>query len=196
MRKVTKNDEEKVVDIITATFLENPGVNWLLRKGGSKEKKVRTLAAYAFIKAFLRDGVYLSSNEKGVALCYKYNLKIFSLKEFLYELKFALFAIDLRRVRKVLQREAYRKSIRPLSGEYLYFWFFGVLPGGEGAAYELGRAIFKKAQVEKTPIYLETAMERNQRIYERFGFRTYHYWEDKKENIQFWFMKWEVPCTS
>jgi hypothetical protein len=136
LRKVTKNDEEKVVGIITATFLENPGVNWLLRKGGSKEKKVRTLAAYAFIKAFLRDGVYLSSNEKGVALCYKYNLKIFSLKEFLYELKFALFAIDLRRVRKVLQREAYRKSIRPLSGEYLYFWFFGVLPGGEGAAYE------------------------------------------------------------
>ena len=56
-------------------------------------------------------------------------------------------------------------------------------------------AVFRQAIKENIPIYLETAVRRNKQVYERYGFKTYHYWEEKDENIQFWFMKWEPLNT-
>ena len=79
-----------VADIIVHTFHANPGVN--------HDRKIRRLADYAFMKAFVRDGL---------------------------------------------------------------------------------------------PVYLETAMDRNRAVYERYGFETYHFWEDREKNIRFWFMKLE-----
>jgi hypothetical protein len=57
----------RAVDIITGTFNMNPGVSRMLRKGGDHSRKTRRIAAYAFIKAFLRNGVFISSKELGVA---------------------------------------------------------------------------------------------------------------------------------
>ena len=191
MRKAAIADREKVVKIISITFETNPGVNWLIKKSGNHSKQVRRLATYAFFKAYLRDGAFLSANEKGAALCYPFNRRVFSIRELLYQLKFALFSLNMWRIPRVLKRESYRKKQRPASGDYLYFWFLGVLPGGEGAVFELRDGIFQLARQENLPIYLETAMERTKTVYERYGFKTFHYWEDKAENIQFWFMKWE-----
>ena len=64
-------------------------------------------------------------------------------------------------------------------------------PGVGGAVFELRDAIFEMATQVNLPIYLETAIERNKVAYERYGFETFHYWEDPAENIKFWFMKWE-----
>lgn len=149
------------------------------------------MMTYAFIKALIRDGVFISSNEKGVALCFKYNFQKFSLSEILYAMKFALTSLNFMHITKILKREAYRERMRPASGEYLYFWFFGVLRDGGCAAFELYHEILNLAESIKMPVYLETALERNHRIYERFGFKTFHYWEVPEEGIQFWFMKWE-----
>ena len=52
-------------------------------------------------------------------------------------------------------------------------------------------AIFELATELNLPIYLETAMERTKVAYERYGFETFHYWEDPSGNIKFWFMKWD-----
>jgi len=191
MKPATRSDKNLVVAIITDTFEKNPGVNWLLRTSGNRRKKIKRLAEFAFIKALDRNGVFISSNRKGVAICYPFNQNKFSLIEMFYELRFALSSIKLSRLPEVLKREAYRKKQRPTSGKYLYFWFLGVLPGGDKAAYELKDAIFDYAQKVNLPIYLETAMERNKIIYERYGFQTFHYWNDEKENIRFWFLKWD-----
>ncbi len=191
MRKATKADMNIVVDIITTTFAKNPGVNWMLKKKSDSAKQIKRLAQYAFIKSYLRDEVYISSNEKGVALCYKFNRKRFSLIELWYQIKFAFTSINFFKLPKVLKRESYRRKIRPNSGKYLYFWFLGVLPEGKGAGIELKNSIFQDAIKHNLSIYLETSLKRNQKIYERIGFTTYNYWENKPENIQFWFMKWE-----
>ena len=146
MRLAKSSDKELVVKIITKTFDKNPGVNWLLRKEGNHKKQIQRLVNYVFIKAFLRNGVYISSNEKGVAVCYRFNNTKFSITEIFYQLRFALTSINLTRLVKVMKRESFRKSKRPSSGEYLYFWFLGVLPGGEKAVFELKDTIFKKAK--------------------------------------------------
>ena len=191
MRKASLAEKDKVIDIISSTFDTNPGVNWLIKKRGRQKKKIYRLASYAFYKSYLREGAFISSNEKGVALCYKFNYQVFSIREVIYLLWFALFSINPSRIPKVLKRESYRRSKRPESGDYLYFWFLGVIPDGRGAVYELRDAIFELATEFKLPIYLETAMERTKAAYERYGFETFHYWEDPAENIKFWFMKWD-----
>ena len=78
----------------------------------------------------------------------------------------------------------------------MYFWFLGVLPGARGSVFELGWSVVDEAKRLNMPIYLETAMERNKAAYERYGCKTYHYWEDPKRNIRFWFMKREADATN
>jgi hypothetical protein len=191
MRKARFAEKDKVIDIISSTFETNPGVNWIINKRGNHKKKIHRLASYAFLKSFLREGAFISSNENGIALCYRFNYQVFSIREVIFQLRFALLSINPWRILKVLKRESYRKSKRPDSGNYLYFWFLGVLPGGEGAVFELRDGIFELATQENLPIYLETAMERTKLAYEWYGFETFHYWEVPAENIKFWFMKWE-----
>ncbi|MFZ9660898.1 MAG: hypothetical protein ACO29O_03390 [Chitinophagaceae bacterium] len=191
MRNATWKDRELVVDIILKTFNENPGVLWMFRKNCDKAICLKRLAEYAFIKSLNRNGVFISANEKGVAFCYQWDLKIFSLKELIMELKFAITCIGIFNLRKVLQREAIRKSIRPSDGKYLYFWFFGVASGGDRAAWELKDGLREWAKELNYPIYLETAVERNVWVYQRIGFKTYHEWHDEQKQIHFWFMKWE-----
>ncbi len=135
MRKARIAEKDKVIDVISSTFETNPGVNWLIKKRGNHKKNIHRLASYAFLKSFLREGVYISSNEKDGALCYRFNYQVFSIREVIYQLRFALFSINPWRIPKVIIRESYRKSKRPDSGNYLYFWFLGVVPGGGGAVY-------------------------------------------------------------
>jgi len=190
MRLAQPTDKHKVVDIIVTTFSQNPGVNWLLKKQGNHTKKLKRLAEFVFIKALKREGVFLSSNEKGVAICYQFNKMSFSLSEIYHELRFVITSVSLFRLHKVLKSESYRKKSRPGDGNYLYFWFLGVMDGGEKAVFELRDGIFKLAEEKGLPIYLETAVERNKVAYERYGFETYHIWTDEKEDIKFWFMRW------
>lgn len=191
MRQARKEDLKLVVDIITKTFESNPGVNWLLGNKGNVIRKIKKLAAFAFVKSQIRGGAYISKNNKGVALCYQFNLKKRSIIEKYYEVRFAITSIPLKRLPQVLKREAFRNSIRPASGAYLYFWFLGVDKGGREAVYELRDGVFNEAKKKKLPIYLETSVDRNKKAYERFGFETYYFWEDVEANIKFWFMKWE-----
>lgn len=191
MRTANRSDMDLVVNIIAETFDTNPAVDWLIKKGRSRKKHLRSLAKYAFIKSWKRSGAFISTNEKGVALCYRFNNHKFSLTELWYQLRFAFTSIDMIRLPGVLKREAYRTHVRPASGAYYYFWFLSVLPEGRGAGFELKNAIFQQAAKEGLPVYLETSLQRNQKIYEHLGFKTYHFWEDEKQGIRFWFLKWE-----
>ncbi|MFN8239385.1 MAG: hypothetical protein U0X39_01380 [Bacteroidales bacterium] len=191
MRKATKSDKKLVVDILTKTFDKNPGLNWMFRKRMNHQKALRRISTYAFSRALARDGVYISSNEMGVALCFRFNERVFSLGEFIHMVWYGLTCIRLDRIPKVLGHEAYRAGIRPASGDYLYFWFFGVLHEGKEAGFELKNAIFNKSIEDNIPIFVETTLERNVIVYERYGFKRYHYWEDKKDFLQMWFLKWD-----
>ena len=191
MRRGLKSDRDLVMEIITDAFEDNPGVNWLIRGGRGKRRRIRRLSRFAFEKSLNRDGVFVSDNERGVALCYVEDGSGLSFKELLLQIKFALLSIRWDRLRSSSEREKYRKSIRLTGEPYLYFWFLGVLKDGRGAIYDLKDGIFEEAQARGLPIYIETAMERNKVAYERYGFKAYHHWKDDDRDIEFWFMKWE-----
>ena len=90
-----------------------------------------------------------------------------------------------------MKREAYIKKLRHKSGNFLYFWFLGVQKEGinKGAVVELKEAIYKEAANQKLPIFLETSVPKNQRVYQRFGFEIYHTWDNKEEGIKIWCMR-------
>lgn len=193
MKKATKKDKARVLKILTKTFDEVQGIKWLVKCDYKKEQRLKALAEYAFEKSFARNGVFLSDDETGVALCYRNRAKINLLKDFLNEAKLIIKALSIWRIPEILQRESYRQNMRPQNRDYYYFWMLGVLDEGKGksAARELKNAIIQKADAEGLPIYAETSIERNCKVYEWGGFNLYHYWEVKEKEIRLWFLKRE-----
>jgi ribosomal protein S18 acetylase RimI-like enzyme len=155
--------------------------------------RIRELALYAFNTAFIRDGIFISSDEKGVALCYRYNKKRDTFLDYCYKLRLGVKAIGITRILRVLKRQAYIRKIRPKSGNYLYFWFFAVKKEGRGreSASELAHYFFDESRKQHLAIYAETTIKRISILYKRFGFETYHYWDNEGKGIKIWFMKRE-----
>lgn len=189
MKPSTLEDQAKSVRIITDTFMANPSVNVVIGTQGNRKRKIERMADYTFIKALNRKGAYISSNDMGTALFFRSDIKVFSLKELYYEVRFAL-SIPVKKVFQTLKRESYLKKHRAYTN-YYYFWFLGVQKGGKDAGFELKNVAFEKAQEAQLPILLETSVLRNAKVYERYGFETYHVWSDEANDIKVWFMKWE-----
>lgn len=194
MRKANISDEKLIIEIISESFILNPSVLSVIKNDNKKKQRIAELAKYAFRTAVRREGVYVSSDNEGVAICYKYNAKKESLIDYWNQLNLVVKSIGINRVFKILKREGYVKKLRPVSGEYFYFWFFGVTNKGKGkdAAMELKDAIIKESLNKKLPIYLETSVEKNKSVYERYGFEVYHKWKNDSENMTLWFMRKEI----
>ncbi len=191
MLLVEKKHKKKITQIITEAFEANPSVNWVVKNDHKKEQRIRALAEYSFDTAFRRNGVFVSDNLEGVALCYKYNFRKESLADYYAQLKLLFKSIGVTRVFEVLNRQAYISKHRPKDGYFLYFWFFGVSNKGRGshAAKQLKDEIFNLSKETNLPIYLETSVEKNKKVYERYGFDTYHVWHYEKKGIDLHFMK-------
>ena len=173
-----KSERQLVRDIITDSFLGNPSVMDAVGNSGNTTQKISALADYAYKTCKRRNGVFLSSDSNGVALCYRYNSHKESISDYWNQFLLVIQCTGLRKALKLLKKDGYIKLQRPADGDFLYFWFFGVSATGrgQGAALELKDQIFEMARADQLPIYLETSVERNKRIYERYGFRVYHFW--------------------
>lgn len=183
----SKKDKKDSVRIIADTFDANPSVNIVIGDGGIRTKKISRLADYAFIKALNRRGAYLSDNRMATALIFHSKSKSFSLKEIDLEVRFAL-SIPPKKVIQTLKREAYLKKHRT-EDDHLYFWFLGAQKGAGHAAFELKDYLFELSKKEDLAIFLETSVPRNKVVYERYGFETYHTWEDSGGGKPLWFMR-------
>ena len=192
MRLAEWKDRKDIIDIIASRFEDTPGTIWIVRKNANKHKALRCLARYVFIKSYNRDGAWISDNNMGMALCYRYNKKSISLREIWCLLKFTLLYGSLGKIKDFIYRESYRNNKRPPDGNYLYWWFFGVKKGGGRAGFEISKEILEYSEREMLPIYLETTIEKNMKVYKRYGYEMYHYWEEPEKDIRFWFMKREI----
>ncbi|NQY08785.1 MAG: hypothetical protein HRT71_04625 [Flavobacteriales bacterium] len=187
MIRETEKDKIDSVSIIADAFDANPSVNLVIGDKGSRSKKINRLAEYAFIKALNREGAFLSDNKMGTALCYRSNVGASDFKEFISEMRFAL-SIPVLNVIRTLKREGYLSKNR-FGREHFYFWFLGVQKGGGKAGFELKDHLFLLADKEQLSILMETSVERNKVIYERYGFKVYHEWTEFSADKTLWFMK-------
>jgi hypothetical protein len=193
MRIATIKDKHTVVKIIQESFENNPSVDWVISTQKSKKKALTVLAEYAFNVGLRRKGVYLSSDNEATAICYRHSNKINPFFDILYKLHLLFGAIGFKNLKNVRHRQKYIKSKKPQQNDYLYFWFFGASNNGKGkgSAYDLQKHLFRMADANKLPIFLETSIRKNRVVYERYGFEVHHTWHVQSENIDMWFMKRE-----
>ncbi|MBU6206031.1 MAG: GNAT family N-acetyltransferase [Bacteroidetes bacterium] len=191
MRQATNQDKEKVIDIISEAFKDNARVNWVVKQDGKKQQRIRELIRYAFETVFPRNGVFISSNEKAVALCYRMNLKPNSLYDYYIKLRLGIKSMSPERISYVMKRQSAISAQRPSDGNYFYFWFLAVEKEerGRGAGWELSHHMFEMSRKEKIPILAETSDERTCRIYQRFGFTLYNTFE--KYHIKIYLLMWK-----
>ncbi|MFM2206170.1 MAG: hypothetical protein RL213_145 [Bacteroidota bacterium] len=191
MRKARKEELGAAVNLIAATFADNPALDWMIRSGGDRTRRLRHFAAYAVRYAWIRDGVWLSENGKAVALAFRSDSGRFDFLALFLWLRLGITTLRLNRVPALLKREKYRKSVRP-SHPYFYIWFMGALPDSRRAAFEFKSGLLDVAAREGLDVYLETSVPRNKTVFERVGFRTYHHWKSPEGDLEFWFMRWLV----
>lgn len=191
MRSCTKADKDKVVKIIAESFDTNPSVNRVIKNDHKRKERIKALAGYSFKTALSRDGAYFSSDEQGVALCYQYNIKKEGLSDYWNQFLLVFRVIGFSRVMSIMKRDAFLKSQRPKNGNYLYFWFLGITDKGKGgiAIRELKEAVFSESKKKQLPIYLETSVPKNKRVYERYEFITYNEWKDPETGDVIWLMR-------
>ena len=189
--KATKADREQVVQIIYQSLANIPSANWVAGSSKNKNKRFRAFAEYMFDVSIGKNGVYLSSCKKGVLLMFHSQAEVGKLKMLYYQLKVINKFIGYSRLVSIFKREKYIKTIRSLENDYLYVWFFAVEPSmrGKGAGIELKNIIFEESKHSGLPVFVETTIEQNKKVYERYGFAPYHNWVSEKFNFITWFMK-------
>lgn len=191
MKKAIKTDKALVIDILSQSFLENPTLNFMVGISKHRKKRIRAIAEYAFDYGLRREGVFLSDNNNGAAICYKFNSRKTDVSDLVLLCKMIWSGLDFHKFFDIQNHVKQIRDQRPPSGDYLYFWFFGVDPHEypRVSARELYREIFMRSRKKQLDIFAETTIYRNKLIYERFGFETYHTWYNPKNGITVWFMK-------
>ncbi|MBL7818353.1 MAG: hypothetical protein JNL70_25300 [Saprospiraceae bacterium] len=190
MRAATKQDKILVERIIAESFKDNPNVNYMLRPIAPKEKTIKRLADYAFDFAFKRNSLFISSDGKGLIVCCQEPIQM-DWQDYLNLGKLIISALNIRQLGNILNRNAYINSIRPHDEKAIYIWCLALQDNGKTnrTAVEIKNFIFEKAKAAQAPIYVETALWKNKIAYERFGFKTYHYWESASFRLKTWFLK-------
>lgn len=189
MRKAQWSDKKEFLRIITESYRDNPSVLWVLKKDHKIEKRLAVLAEYCWKEGMYQDGIYFSKNGDGIAIFYSLQEKKTGIKSLFRQLNLVVRAIGLSRLRTVLRRDSYIAKNRS-SKEALYFWMYAVDPQSRDglAAREMKDFAFQMAKEKQLPILAETSVPQNKKVYERFGFQTYHQWEDTKSDMVTWFM--------
>lgn len=188
LQEVTSSQAPKVIRILTESFQTNPSALWVIKQDNKVQERMKALIEYAVKTGIQNEGVFLSDDESAAAICFKEPAKS-SLSSYWDQLQLIRKAIGLSRVSQVLKREGYLKKHRPKE-QHLNFWFLGVDParkGGNGV-HDLRRCIFKLSEEQNLPILIETSVERNKQVYERFGFHVYYTWRPSAD-YTLWFMK-------
>ena len=188
---VTRKDKTTIIDIISRSMYFLQGIKWIIGDNpNAQNKKMTRLAEYIFETGYSKNGIYLSSDRKGVAIMYPIKSKHVNFRSFWNKVKLIFLCIGVNRIKEMYLRELYLKQHRPSEEDFLYFWVYSVLPEsrGSGTALELKNIIFSEAHKLNLPIYLETSRLLNKRVYERYGFQVYHEWHIPKRNLTIWFM--------
>lgn len=168
-------------------------MEWVIGHARNREKAYKALAEYLYDFHRIMDGVHVSSDGTGLMLMYDARRRPPILKAFALRLKLLFRCVGLRRALPVLRRASYIRAHHPKDGRYLHCQYFGVMPGtrGQGAAIELKNLLEQKSRELDVPVYLETTQEKNRKVYERYGFKTFHEFVFGNSEFTTWMMKRE-----
>ncbi|WP_432264637.1 hypothetical protein [Autumnicola musiva] len=154
----------------------------IVKKGKDREYRFRYLATHMVEKAIEKDALIISENRKGIAILFKTSKKDDSFwKDLWTQIGLVWNVTGVKNAYSILKNQNYIKKQRPQKSEYLYCWFWGILPDSRGADTQVGKSMkdefYRQAREYKIPLYAETRMKKNAIVYQRFGFELFHTWQ-------------------
>lgn len=169
--ELTKEQKERVIDILYKSFKENGSTNFVVKQDKKKEGRIRTLIEYSYAKGEEQGRIYLSADGNACAIVLFPEKEKTSVKGIYWTLKLLFGSIGLSRVGKISSREKLIKKNHP-KHDFVHLWYIGVNPEhqGKGLGTELMSKIIADSQEQQKPIFLETSNEKNFPFYERLGF--------------------------
>jgi len=174
MRRASDKDRQAAVDILAESFTDNRSVNYVVRQGEKRKKRIRGLMEYSFDVCQAFGEVWMSDDGQACALILLPDKKTVSIRTLLWDMKLATSVIGLRKVQAVMDRERKIKSFHPQE-PICYLWFIGVDPQYQhkGIGSALIQEVIKECEQKRRPIYLETSVARNLPWYQKFGFEIF-----------------------
>ncbi|MDH5365830.1 MAG: hypothetical protein OEW67_02530 [Cyclobacteriaceae bacterium] len=190
MLKVTKNNQQKALQILVTAFKDNPGALWVIKKDKKILNRLQVLCKYCLSTSMQKKGAFITLDEKGIALIYKNWLKQNSIKKLLGYIDLGNYCIGWDRAWSIIKREKEIVSRRP-KFPHLYFWMIGVENNSNGVntIIEIRNFVFEYSKKLQLPIYAETTVEKYLTLYQRYGFSIYDEWETGYNGIKVWFIK-------
>ena len=173
MLKAEPKDKSIVVDILTKSFNENRSFNSIIKQDKNRVKRIRKVFEYYFDVCSKYGLIYLSDDKKGCAVISLPDQLKVTFKSILMDIRL-LFLLGLKRVKLGVGRASKISKVHPESNFY-YLLFIGVDPSFQhlGIGSKLLKELIADSKLLKRPVYLETYLEKNIILYQRFGFTIY-----------------------
>lgn len=178
MQTATPAHREKVIEILLASFADNPSANDAIKQDDKKAERLRELIVYAVDTGYRRGGIYLSDDGNAAAICYAPTDRGAPLRDTISLLRLIRRAIGFGRVSYMLKKENEMKKRRS-KVPMLYLFFLGTAPAkqGQGSGSALLRDLMELAARRELPLYLETSLDSNVQFYKKRGMEVYEVWE-------------------
>lgn len=191
MRPARTHERYHVVRLLDVAFRQNP---WLcaLANPAERARQYRRLIEHTYARMMRRGAVWLSDDARAALLFDRCRgAEALTWRDLLGQARLALGNLRLGDVAPAIRRQRRLRALRQGAGDHLYVWLFAAQPEAArlGSARGLVRELFELADRERLPIYAETTLPQNRRVYERFGFETYAHWVDPHFRVETWGMR-------
>lgn len=191
-------DKQQIIENVSILLQEIPTSMEIVKDDRKKEKRFRYLAKYMVEKAIEKDALIVSEDGKGIAILFRTSSKDKNFwKDMIQDIKLAINVTGIKKGLKAMKSQGYVKSQRPKEGDYLYCWFWGILPDARGSddsktAYNMKNQFYDIAKDLQLPIYAETRIRRISLAYRRYGFKLFNEW-DHPSGGKMYFLKYTPP---
>lgn len=193
IRQATLADRARVIEILSASFDENPAVNDTVPQGQNREMKMRVLMEYLIDTAISKSGAYISEDGNGAILMFDPVASPNTFRDKMRQLRLIHRCVGWSRMKYISSKDKKMRSFRPSTSHY-YLSMIGTLPEaqGKGLGSKMIAFIQDLAKKESKSIYLETSVVKNVEMYKKKGFVVHGDWKIREDyHVHFMSWNWE-----
>ncbi|NKB60604.1 MAG: GNAT family N-acetyltransferase [Gammaproteobacteria bacterium] len=169
IRSARMDELPTVIEILSESFKDDPHMNWILEQSRYSEK-INVVIEYQVKEAFNTGCVLVTKDLLGASLWNTESRENLTIDYIKRNISFIL-KLGLRTaIRSLKDKEAAEN--KHTGKKYFYLSAIGVLPQGrgKGLASKLMDPLLEHCKKHNFPVYLETANDRNVKIYSKKGF--------------------------
>ena len=174
MKTITSENKALAEKIAFIAFKHIAAVNSLVKNDHKKPERLKVLFNFCISVAMEKEGAFLTTDERGVALLFKSWKKLSLSKTITYYFKLINSGIGWVKTPKMLWRE-YQIQKRRKKDKHLYFWLLGFDNEIRDIARikEIRDFCFGYSKAEELPIVAEATSQSALNMYTRYGFVVY-----------------------